>query len=110
MATYKTYQGSRLDLEFYQGKSVIDYDIEVLTDGGSDYDLSTYESVLFDVKYRRGGEQIVSLTNTILDNFIYVDLTLEQSESLQRRDYWYECYGVIGDDKELIVFGLLRGI
>ena len=108
---YKTYQGSRLDLAFYQGKATIDYNIQVFTDSGANFDFSIYDSLAFNVYYRQHGELIVSPTITTSSNVILLDLTIAQSAALQTREYWYECYGVYSnDEEELISFGIFKGI
>ena len=110
---YNTYKGSRLDLEFYQGKSTIDYEIEVVNDDGSEFDLSIYSSVVCELRYRQHGDLIISPTLTTSVNFLLVDLTKAQSSALQTREYFYECYGVTvtpASEHELICFGIFKGI
>ena len=109
MSTYKTYQGSRLDLEAYQGKATIDYEIEVLKDDGTAFDFSIYSSIAFRVFYRKHGDLSLSPTVTESGNSLLLDLTIAQSASLQAREYWYECYGVYADsEEELIAYGIFK--
>lgn len=105
---YKTYKGARLDLEFYQGKSTIDYEIEVLNDDGSPFDLSSYGSVVCKVFYRKGFTEILTPTVTVSDNFVVMNLTVAQTGVLQQREYYYEIYGVIGSEQELITYGIFK--
>lgn len=105
---YKTYKGERLDLEFYQGKSTIDYEIEVLNDDGSDFDFTVFDSIDLSVKYRQHGEEIISEEVDTQDNYILLSITKEQSESLQTREYWYEIYATDGVEEELVVYGLFK--
>lgn len=110
---YKTFKGSRLNLEIYQGKSSIDYEIEVLNDDGSDFDLTVYSSVVFSVYYRQHGDLIVSPTITSSGNVLYLDVTLAQSAALQTREYFYECYGVLVSplsEQELITYGTFKNV
>lgn len=107
----KTYKGSRLDLEFYKGKATIDYEIEVQNDDGSDFDFSVYDSVVFKLYYRKHGELIISPTVTTSTNFILLDLTIAQTDALQTREYWFECYGIYAsNEEELITYGIFKGV
>ena len=108
---YKTYKGARLDLEFYQGKSTIDYEVEVLNDDGSELDFSVFDSVEFKLFYRQHGELVISPTVTTSDNFLELTLTKAQTTALQLREYWYEVYGIFPDDEEeLICTGIMKGV
>lgn len=110
---YKTYKGSRLDLEIYQGKSTIDYEIEVLNDDDTEFDLSIYSSIAAKVYYRQHGELIISPTVSSSSNVIYLDVTLAQSGALQLREYWIEIYGVLISplaEQELITFGIFKNV
>jgi hypothetical protein len=111
--SYKTYKGTELDLEFYQGKSSIDYPIEMLNDDDTDYDLSIYSSLVCKVFYRQHGEEIVTLTISNTDNFIYLDATKAQTEALQTREYFYEIYGVLispVNEQELLTYGTFKNV
>lgn len=110
---YRTYKGARLDLETYQGKSSIEYDIEVLNDDGTATDLSIYSSIVTKIFYRQHGEEIVSPTTTDTDNVVYVTYTKAQTLALQTREYWQEIYGILIDpvsEQELITYGILKNV
>lgn len=106
----KTYKGTNLDLEFYQGRSTIDYEIEVLNDDGTAFDLTVYSSIVAKVYYRKHGEEILTPTVTNSANVLMLDLTKTQTTALQAREYWYEIYGVISSENELICYGFLKGV
>lgn len=111
MASYRTYKGAQLDLESYQGKSSIDYPIEVLNDFDTAFDLSVYSSVVAKIYYRKHGELILTPTVTTASNFMYLDITKAQSGALQTREYWIEFYGVLispVSEEELICFGVFK--
>lgn len=113
MPSYSTYKGARLNLEAYQGRSTVDYEIEILNDGGSEFDFSIYSSTVFQLYYRQHGETIIAPTITLSDNFGLLDLTKAQSAALQTREYWYEWYGVLVspvNEHELITFGTFKVI
>lgn len=109
MSVNRTYKGARLDLEVYQGKSTIDYEIQVFNDDGSEFDFSVYDSLLAKVFYRKHGELIVSPTVSTADNIILLDTTMAQSAALQTREYWIEIYGVyVSNEEELITYGIYK--
>lgn len=104
---YTTYKGARLDLEFYKGKTTKDYSIEVTNDDGTPYVLSIYTSLACKVFYRKDGELIFSPTVVAAGSVIDLDETMAQSGALQKRDYWYEIYGVYASlEQELLTFGI----
>lgn len=111
--TQKTYKGTELDLEVYQGKSTIDYPIEMLNDDDTAYDLTIYSSLVCKVFYRQHGEEIVTLTVTNVDNFMYLDATKAQTAALQTREYFCEIYGILISplaEQELLTYGMLKNV
>lgn len=113
MASYATYKGARLDLETYQGKSSIEYDIEVQNDDGTAADLSIYSSIVTKLLYRQHGEEILTPTTTETDSVVYITYTKAQTLALQTREYWYETYGILIDpvsEQELITYGILKNV
>jgi len=106
---FRTYKGSALDLEIYQGKAAIDYEIEVLTDSGGAFDFSVYASLTFKVFYRKHGDLILTVVPTTSSNVLILDLTIAQTAALQTREYFYECYGITtGGEEELIIFRIFK--
>jgi len=108
---YQTFKGARLDLECYQGKSTIQYEIEVLNDDGTDLDFSVYSSILCKVFYRKGGDLIISPDVDENEPLILLTLTKSQTAGLQTREYYMEIYGVLVDpvnEEELLTFGILK--
>lgn len=111
MSSYKTYKGTELNLEVYRGKSTIDYPIEILNDDNTEFDLSVYSSLVCKVFYRQHGEEIVTLTVTNTNNFLYLDTMKAQSAALQSREYFYEIYGVLtspANEQELLTYGIFK--
>lgn len=106
---YQTYKGARLDLEAYKGKATIDYEIEVDYDSGAAYDFSIYASLVCKIFYRKDGETVLTPTLTRDENFLLFNLTTAQTAAFQKREYYYECYGVYAnDEEELIIYGTLK--
>jgi hypothetical protein len=111
--SYKTYKGARLDLEIYQGKSTIDYEIEVFTDDGAEYDFTIYSSLVAKIFYRKHGEEIVTLTVSNSDNVLLLDALKAQTAALQTREYWLEIYGILitpVSEQDLIVYGIIKNV
>lgn len=107
----KTYKGARLDLEVYQGKSTVDYEIQVFKDDGTAFDFSIYDSLACKLYYRQHGDLIISPTITTSGNSILFDITKAQSTALQTREYWIEFYGVYASaEEELINYGICKVI
>jgi hypothetical protein len=113
MPTYRTYKGARLDLEIYQGKSTIDYPIEVLDASGDAVDMTVYSSIVAKVFYRKHGEEIDTLTVTNSLNVLYLDALKAETLALQTREYWLEIYGILIDpvgEPDLLTFGVLSNV
>jgi hypothetical protein len=113
MPTYRTYKGARLDLEIYQGKSTIDYPIEVLDANGLAVDMTVYSSLVAKIFYRKHGEEIDTITITNSLNVIYLDALKAETAALQTREYWYEAYGILIDpvgEQDLISFGVFSNV
>lgn len=114
MIVYKTYRGARLDIQFYQAKSTIDFKVEVFNDDSTATDLTIYSIVLFKLFHKIHGTLLLTLEETDgavfraspADNDIYLDLSHVQT-NLRTKEYWYEVYGIREDDEqELIFFGI----
>jgi hypothetical protein len=109
--TNRTYKGARLDLEIYQGKSTIDYEISVYNDNGSEYDFSVYDSLNAKLYYRQHGELIISPTVTNSVNTLLLDFIKAQTAALQTREYWIEIYGeYVSGEQDLISYGICKNV
>lgn len=111
---YKTYRGARLDLQFYKGKSTINFVVSIFNDDDSDFDLTIYSDIVIVIQDKKHGTVILTLSMddgevslaSPADNDIYLDLSHVQTD-LRVKEYWYECYGIREDDEqELIFFGV----
>lgn len=106
---YKTYKGARLDLEIYQGKTTLDYEIQVFNSNDTAFDFSVYISIDCKVFYRQHGELILTPSVSTLGNSLFLDVTVAQSSDLQLREYWIEFSGIYFDgEEELINYGILK--
>lgn len=109
--TYQTFKGAQLDLECYQGKSTIQYEIEVLYDDYSGYDFDQFSSVVSKVFYRKGGDVVLTPTVSASEPIVLLTLTKSQTAGLQLREYYYEIYGVRSNpagEEELLTYGILK--
>lgn len=118
MTIYKTYRGARLDLQFYKGKSVIDFPIEVFNDDNTDADLTIYNTLFFKIFDKKHGTVDLTLVEddggitlpSPTTNILYLNVSHVQT-NLRTKKRWYECYGVREDDEEeLICFGVAEFI
>lgn len=114
---YKTYRGSRLDLQFYVGKATIDFEVQVFNDDETEANLGVYDDIKFKMFHKIHGTEVLELSMD--DGGLQVDspiassvfINLSDSEDLRPKEYWYECYGIREDDEqELIFFGVGQAI
>jgi hypothetical protein len=106
---FKTYKGSRLDLQHYKGKDIINYEFEILNDDGTAYDLSIYDDIIIKFFEKRHGTllEFWDLTDGInlaspVDNFIDWTANIDYRPKF----YYHECYGTIGTQEELLFHGV----
>lgn len=120
MTTNKTYKGSRLDLQFYKGKSTINFIISVFNDDNTDFDLTIYDNIYFTIFHKKHGTVVLSANvndgqgiidlASPADNDVYIDLSHNQT-NLRIKEYWYEVYGIREDsEEELVTFGIAEMI
>lgn len=112
---FKTYRGGRLDLEFYKGKGSFDYEVEVLNDDDSEFDLSVYDDILLKFFHKIHGTEVLEMSfndgqvtvYSPADNFVILNV-LATTINIRPKEYWYECYGIRSEDgePELIFFGV----
>jgi hypothetical protein len=99
--------GARIDLEFYKGYPVINYDFQVLQDNCSNYDFSNSTAVYFRLLAKRNGTELALIQMSFSNpktNYIYLnDSGSSPSVITQRfnRTCWYEVYSVEGQNKLL---------
>lgn len=112
---FKTYRGGRLDLEFYKGKGTFDYEVEILNDDESEFDLSVYDDIFLKFFHKIHGTEVLemSLNDGQLsvysppDNIVIIN-SLSGTVDIRPKEYWQECYGVRSEDgePELLFFGV----
>lgn len=109
MSAIKTYKGAELDLEHYKGKSIVDFEFEMLDDQDEPLDLSIYSGILLKIYAKRNGTEIDSFSIgaglSVTDNFITWDATkVEMNLYRVGLVYYHHCYGVLTSDGEEDLF------
>lgn len=117
MTVYKTYKGTRLDLQYYIGKLTQEFIVQVFNDDGTDFDLSVYDDIILKIFHKQHGTVVltfsigagdgsISLASPV-DNDIYHYLSGVLLNSLRKKEYYQECYGVLSNqEQELIYHGI----
>lgn len=108
---FKTYKGARLDLQFYKGKAVIDFQIYVYQDDDTELDLSIYDDIRYKLFHKIHGTQLLELTMvdgglqfpSPISNLILLNVSDSQT-GIRPKDYWQECYGIREDDEQELIF------
>jgi len=107
MALVTVNNGARLDLEFYKGYPIINFDFEILNDDGSAYNFSNSTGVYFKLLAKKNGALLTLIPlsfSSPRNNFIYLnDSGSSPSIVIQRtpRTAWYEVYSIEGQVKLL---------
>lgn len=113
---FKTFRGGRLDLQFYKGMTTMDYEVEVLNDDESEFDLTVYDDIKLKILHKIHGTVVLTLgmeageitLYSPSDNFVIINVSDTQIV-LRPKEYWYTCYGVRDDDEqELIFYGIAK--
>lgn len=117
MTIYKTYKGTRLDLQYYKGRLTQGFVVSVFDEDGTDFDLSNYQNIVLEIADKQhgtilltfemdDGDGSVSLASPI-DNDVYFYLSGVILNTLRKKEYYHECYGVLSNlEKELIFHGV----
>lgn len=107
---FKTYKGARLDLQHYKGKTISGYEIEVLNDDNTEFDLSIYDDIVLKVFQKIHGTEILSydltdgiVLNSPVDNIITWVAPMA-GLNIRPKFYYHECYGVFDDGEEELIF------
>lgn len=107
---FNTYKGARLDLQLYKGKAIIDYEIQVFNDDGTDFDLSVYDDIFIKIFEKKHGTLIYeySIGSGIEDPTDNI-ISWSANDIIKRPKFYYmECYGILGspEQEELIFHGV----
>lgn len=103
MSVIKTHKGAELNLQHYKGKSVVDFEFEMLDDDANALDLSIYSEIHLNVYAKRGGTLMseFDLTDglTVSDNIITWNAPKTWLDDYHVGIvYFHHCYGVISED------------
>lgn len=107
MALIQINYGDRVDLDFYKGFPIINFEFEVLNDDDSEYDFSNSSGVYFKLLAKKNGRLLTLIQMSFTSprtNFIYLnDSGSSPSIVIQRtpRTAWYEVYSIESQNKLL---------
>jgi hypothetical protein len=108
----KVYTGARLDLEFYKGYPIINYEFEVFNDDDTDYNFSNSSGVFFKLLAKKNGSLLAllrfGLDSPTTNNIYLNDTGSSPSIIIQRtpRTAWYEVYSVEQGRNKLLFQGV----
>jgi len=108
MALIKVYTGARLDLEFYKGYAIANYEFTVYNDDDTDYDFTNSTGVYFKLLAKKNGTVLTTIQMTFdnpkTNNIYLSDAGNSPSFILTTRTprmAWYEVYSIEGNNKLL---------
>ncbi len=115
MAFIKVYTGARLDLEFYKGYNISNYEFSVYNDDDTDYDFSNSTGVYFKLLAKKNGSLIaliqMSFDNPKTNNIYLSDAGSSPSFIITTRTprtSWFECYSTEGGVNKLLFEGVAQ--
>lgn len=91
-----------MNLKHYKGKSIVDFEFEMLDDDGDALDLSIYSEIYLKVYTKRGGTELSSFDLTdglsVFDNVITWNAAKNWTDDYHiGLTYFHHCYGVISE-------------
>lgn len=100
MSVIKTHKGAELNLEHYKGKSIVDFEFEMLDDEDEALDLTVYSNIFLKIYAKRGGTEIDSFDYnsglTVVSNIISWDVDKVRMDLYRiGLTYYHHCYGVL---------------
>lgn len=109
----QTYKGKRLDLQHYVGASVIDYKLTLIDYDCELIDLSEYDEVILNFQEKPHGTLLFTLSSNTSPAEISFGSLGEmifsinyESMDLKEKPYFYEVFGIVGNEKELLSYGV----
>ena len=112
MAVIPVNCGARVDLQFYKGYPIINFQFEIFNDDNSAYNFTASTGVFFKLLAKKNGTVLALLTmgfDSPRTNFIYLnDSGSSPSIVIQRtpRAAWYEVYSIEGGRNKLLFDGI----
>lgn len=107
----KTHKGAELNLEHYKGKSIVDFEFELLDDNSDPLDLTVYDRIVLETFHKRGGTLIDTFDNnsglTILQNYVTWNASQMRMEMYRSGlTYYHHAYGILdGGQTDLLFYG-----
>lgn len=110
----QTYVGQRLDLQHYIGVSVVDYAIEIVDLECEPVDLEIFDNVILRFCEKKHGTELFTIDSESSPAGITFGSPAGQiifsidyeSMELKEKPYFYEVLGIVGNEKQLLSFGV----
>lgn len=112
----QTYKGRRYDLEHYIGVSVVDFAIEIIDNFTCcPIDLEEFDEVKLIMYEKKHGTELFELSSIGSPAEIVLESSPEgvmlfsidyEAMELKEKPYFYEVLGIVGNEKQLLSFGV----
>lgn len=110
----QTYVGQRYDLEHYIGVSVVDFSMELVDINCIAIDLEQFDNVILTMYEKKHGTELFDIQSTGSPAGIefgspagqlFFSIDYEAFE-LKEKPYFYDIIGIVGNEKQLLSFGV----
>lgn len=111
----QTYVGQRYDLEHYIGVSVVDHEMELISNVTCEaIDLEVFDNIILRFCEKKHGTELFTLESETSPSGItlgspagslFFSIDYEAME-LKEKPYFYEVLGIVGNEKQLLSFGV----
>lgn len=111
MTIYKTYKGTRLDLQHFKGKLTKDFIVNVFNDDNTDFDLSVYDNIVFKIFHKKHGTLVLTFDGSdgsvtlaspaMNDIYFYLSGVII---NIRQKEYYHTCYGVLSNQEQELIF------
>jgi hypothetical protein len=110
----QTYIGSRQDLEHYIGVSVVDHELALIDHDCNAIDLEQFEEVTLTMFEKKHGTELFQISSEGSPagiefgspaGSLFFSIDYEAFE-LKEKPYFYEVLGIVGNEKQLLSFGV----
>jgi len=112
----QTYVGQRYDLQHYVGVSVVDYAMELLSNETCEPidNLDEFDNIVLRFCEKKHGTELFTLNSNTSPAEIYLGSPAGQlffsidyeAMELKEKPYFYEILGIVGNEKQLLSFGV----
>lgn len=108
-----TYVGRRFDLQHYIGVSVVEYLLTIVDQDCNEVDLEQFDNVILRFCEKKHGTELFTIDSESspagiefgTQGQIIFSIDYEALE-LKEKPYFYEVLGIVGNEKQLLSFGV----